>query len=293
MDASQLPFTHVAFADETNFNRGSFPGIALVSLTRQHLVDIRADISNILAACKVDEFKWEKLHSAKRRFAALQLIDYTIEKAAAGVLRVDVLTWDLLDGRHRVPKPDRIANLQRMYFHLFRNVLRFRWPDEALWHLFPDEMSAMGWSELQHYLEEHSTAVTVNGGQEPFSLTTMNLHREFHIQTITPCESDKEPLVQLADFFVGMGSYSRARFAKYDIWKAEQAGQPVAANHSLSHRDRERWQVIDHLYDACKAKKLGVSLSRQPGLRTRNPKLPINFWWYIPQHENDKAPSRP
>lgn len=293
MDTSRLSFTHVAFADETNFNRGSFPGIGLISLPLSVLLQVNSDLRQILLGCQIDEFKWEKLHSAKRRFAAIQLIDYALEQTKEGRLRIDVLTWDLMDGRHRVPKPDRIANLQRMYFHLFRNVLRLRWPDEARWVLYPDEQTAITWPDVHHYLVANSTAVTQDLEAQPFTLDSLMIRKEFRILAISPCESKAEPLVQLADLFVGMGSYSRARFDKYKLWQAEQSGQELSQIGTLSHRDKERWQVINHLYRQCKANRLGVGLSRQPGLRTRNPRLPINFWWYVPQHEKDKAPSRP
>jgi len=43
---------------------------------------------------------------------------------------------------------------------------------------------------------------------------------------------------------------------------------------------------------ACKSKKLGVSLKTHRGLRTLNPESPINFWWYEPQHDADRAPTK-
>ncbi len=293
---SQSPATHIAFADETNYNRGSYPGIALVSLARVEAGRMKAELAHLLTSCAVPEFKWEKLHSAKRRFAAMRLIEYTIEQALAGALRVDVLTWDLGDGRHRVPKPDRIANLQRMYFHLFHNVLRLRWPDEVVWQLRPDEHSALAWQEIHQYLEQHNTAVSAEATRLPITGADLSYRKTFHIKDIVPCQSDHEPLVQLADLFVGMGSYSRAHYAQYPVWQqGHKTGQLslLGREGDLSHRDRERWQVIDALYQQCKLKKLGVSLSSQAGLRTHNPQFPINFWWYVPQHQADKAPSRP
>ena len=73
-----MSFTHIAFADETNYNRGTFPGIALVSMRETAVSQIRRDIAKILSDTQVNEFKWSRLHSAKCRFAATQLVDYAI-----------------------------------------------------------------------------------------------------------------------------------------------------------------------------------------------------------------------
>jgi len=36
---------------------------------------------------------------------------------------------------------------------------------------------------------------------------------------------------------------------------------------------------------------MGVSLRKYKGLRTMKPSNPINFWWYEPQSDLDKAPT--
>ena len=36
----------------------------------------------------------------------------------------------------------------------------------------------------------------------------------------------------------------------------------------------------------------GVSFDTKQSLFTYNPKNPVNFWYYEPGHENDKAPVR-
>jgi hypothetical protein len=277
---TRVSFTHIAFADETSYNIGRFPGIALVSLPQLFAEQVSQDIGRILQQANVTEFKWERLNSAKSRFAALNLIDYAITQAAEKVLRVDVLTWDMQDGRHQVPKLDKIANLQRMYYHLFRNVLRTRWPDEAIWQLRPDEHTAMGWDDVLDYLDNGSLS------WEPSDKLELRLKRDFQIHEIQPAKSNQEPLVQLADLFAGLGSYSRACYGRYQSW------QKSAETPELSHSDRERCRIIAELDQRCKRRRLGVSLKTHHGLRTLNPKKPINFWWYIPQHLTDIAPTR-
>ena len=275
-----VSFTHIAFADETSYNTGRFPGIALVSLSQAQVLQISQDIGRILQQAGVTEFKWERLNSAKSRFAAIHLVDYAIEQAANKILRIDVLTWDMQDGRHSIPKLDKLANLQRMYYHLFRNVLRARWPDEAVWQLKPDEHTAMAWDVVLDYLDSGSLS------WEPSDKLELRLKHDFQILEIQPVQSSLEPLVQLADLFAGLGSYSRACYGRFQTW------QKSPKHPELSHTDRERCCLITELNERCKKRRLGVSLKTHRGLRTLNPKKPINFWWYIPQHHTDIAPTR-
>ncbi len=273
-------FSHVAYADESSYNIGRFPAIALISLPQAQVEKVNQSLALILQQANVREFKWERLNSAKSRFAALSLINYVVNSAADKVLRVDILSWDMQDGRHRIPKLDKIANLQRMYYHLFRNVLRIRWPDDAVWQLRPDEHTAMAWDMVMDYLDMGSLS------WEPSDRLELRLKRDFQIQKIQPAQSNQEPLVQLADLFAGLGSYSRACYSRYQTW------QKHPSTSELSHTDRERCRIIAELDLRCKKRRLGVSLKTHRGLRTLNPKKPINFWWYIPQHDTDIAPTR-
>lgn len=143
MQESLATTSHVAYADETHYNIGRYRGVALITLSQKHVVDAKAELHHLLAESEVAEFKWKRLDNAKRRFAAIKMVQWTIRKCLEGVLRVDVLTWDAEDKRHKVWRRDDIANLQRMYYHLFKNVLCERWPDGSTWRLCPDENTAM------------------------------------------------------------------------------------------------------------------------------------------------------
>ena len=91
----------------------------------------------------VSEFKWEKLRQARERFAALEILDKVIDLSLQGKLRTDILIWDTYDRRHQIPGRDDVANLQRMYYHVFKNVLQCRWPSESTWKFCPDENTAL------------------------------------------------------------------------------------------------------------------------------------------------------
>jgi hypothetical protein len=108
--------THVAYSDETHHNVGRFKGIGVVTATIDHAAQASEEVKVILATANVRELKWEKLRTARDRLAAIRVTDWLFSRI--NVLRVDVLTWDIEDPRHKLRGRDDVANLHRMYYHL-------------------------------------------------------------------------------------------------------------------------------------------------------------------------------
>lgn len=288
--------THVAYTDETQYNVGRFRGIALITLRREDKDRLSSELNRLLKESEVSEFKWEKLASARERFAALKILDYAVKNSINGELRVDILTWDIEDSRHKVKKRDDIANLQRMYYHLFRNVLCERWPDKCSWNLCPDEHTALRWDQIEDFLDIASVKIEVHEDLFTFKKFSVWLKKEFSIQQITPCRSYEEPLIQTADLFAGLAVYSRNSYDRFKQWQAINNQQQTlfqvkpGSSVQFSKSDRERCHVLSRFDILCKKRKLGVSLRTCGGLKTFQPQKPINFWWYVPQHEADEAP---
>lgn len=290
--------THIAFSDESSYLTGRYRGIGMISLCSANETALSSTLEKMLEECGVSELKWTKLCSAKHRFAMLKIIDHIVPLGARGIFRVDVLTWDVEDSRHKIRDRDDIENLHRMYFQLLKNVLRDRWPDGSEWHLFPDEQTAMQWDRLEEFLNTKA-AHRVIAEQNLFTNgeKRISIEREFNVSAITECKSEDSVLVQLADFFVGIGVYSRASYERFQQWQQLSSQQHslfdfFEENTKLSSADRERCQVLQVFDRLCKKSKLGVSLKSARGLRTFAPQNPFNFWWYVPQHELDKAPTR-
>ena len=286
--------THVGFSDESNWNSGQFRSLSLVTLPIEALATVSEELRNLLNDSGVAEFKWKKLRGARERFAAIKMINFAVKYAHAGILRIDALIWDINDSRHNIQGRDDIANLQRMYYHLFRNVLRMRWPDNAVWQLFPDEHTALDWQRIEDFLDASGSRLIIE-----HLLFGARLRRDFHIGEINQASSKEQPLLQLADLFAGLAVFSRERFEQYQKWIRNREGQSILFNireeednDAISSADRERFQVLAHLDGVCKNHKLGVSLRTYRGLTTLNPANPINFWLYHPQHPDDKAPTR-
>lgn len=290
--------THIAFADEKGYNEGRYRGISLISLEKTNADLFRADMQRLLKESDVREFKWEKLGSARERFAAIKLLDFAIEKTNNRIMRIDTLTWDTEDRRHKVKGRDDIANLQRMYYRLFKDVLCNKWPDESTWVLCPDENTAMEWNKVRDFLDYASSRTETRTDLLTRGKFILRLKQEFKVENIKPCKSHHEPLVQLADLCAGLAVYSRTSYDRYEIWQAANCDQGTlfknekVSSIKLSKSDQERCYVLGEFNKKCKNKTLGVSLKTERGLKTFDHSKPINFWWYEPQHEADKAPCK-
>jgi hypothetical protein len=290
--------THVAFADESCHNVGQFRGVGVVSLGMSSVEPMSADLVDLLTKASCKDFKWQDVKDAKGRFAAKHLVDFALKHAMQGQLRVDTLTWDCQDSRHCIAGRDDIKNLARMYYHLFSQVLRRRWPASSRWLLYPDTNALMNWEVLGQYLAKAGTAAFDARAQTGRPSARGFLQSDFGIEDIIPVSSEDHPFVQLIDVFVGMSVYSRSNYDKLDYLVATKGQQcvmfPPSQNDApkISKSDLERYDVIYYLNERCKARKLAVSLKSHRGLRTMDPQNPINFWWYKPQHPDDVAPTK-
>lgn len=291
-----MQVTHVGFSDESNWNVGRFRSLGLVTVPASHLEALAGELQALLEESNVKEFKWKKLDGAKERFAAQKMYTFAINKALARLLRVDVLVWDIQDSRHNIVGRDDIANLQRMYYHLFRNVLRLRWPNDAVWRLHPDEHTAMDWQNVEDCLNRTRTHVEIDYslfGAERFQI---RLQKDFGLEEIIPARSAECPLLQVADLMAGMAVFSREKFSDYQDWLANNCAQArlweAESDVHPSRRDKVRFEVLKAFDEACKNHSLGVSLKTKRGLWTPKPENPLNFWVYEPQHPEDKAPVR-
>jgi hypothetical protein len=223
------------------------------------------------------------------------LSEFTIENARRERIRVDSSIWDTQDARYNIIGRDDVANLQRMYYKLFKNVLINRWPNGSTWELFPDEHTEMDWENVHNFLGRAEISSKIRRDLLTEGKFKILIRHEFKILKIQPVRSHENPLVQLADFFVGLGIYSKENFFRYKLWKRENHPQRTffePETEKFSNAEQERFTVLDNLNYLCKTFKLGVSLNREKCLKTFDPKRPINFWWYESQNEMDKAPTR-
>lgn len=291
--------THLAFSDESHQNIGRYRGVSVVSLKKENHKIINSNFQLLLDKRRISELKWNRVRNEKKRSVAEELLKESINYALQKLLRIDVLIWDIEDNRHKIRGRDDVANLQRMYYKLFKDSLSKRWPDKSTWILYPDENTAIDWNTMEDVLS--NVSLKAEDYRDLFSEGQLKilLRNKYNIMDIIPSNSKQEPLIQLCDLYVGMAIYSRSHYKKYCHYaETLPSRQMVLFDRGesslivLSKADKQRCQMIYDFNNLCKVKKLGVSLASYKGLRTPNPKYPINFWWYKPQHELDKAPLR-
>jgi len=243
----------------------------------------------------IKEIKFEKVRGHRPKVeAAICFYNLAIDYSAKRKIRIDVLIWDLQDSRHTVVGRDDIANLHRMYYKVLTN-LSHRWHINE-WKIIPDENSAINWEEIRDFLN-----MTRFNRPKPDLLRlfeSLDEYNFFKFHSIVPRCSHEEPLIQLADLFAGLASFSRDKGTSFIRWlcSEESKHQLVLFDREedvpedLSKGDLVRFYLVKEFHEHCKRKRLGVSIRTKCYLHTFNPENPINFWNYKPQHEMDRAP---
>lgn len=281
-----MDITHVGYSDESNWNQGRFRSICLISGPVTYMDQLAAEMMPLVGS---KEFKWQALRTADERRRAERLLEMLLHHV--GRVRVDVITWDIEDSRHKVVGRDDSKNLQRMYYHLLRNVLLERWPPNAIWRLHPDQQSVIDWLSLTRFIER--------AGKRQSQSSQVRLFRTampWNITSIEPVESCAAPIIQLSDLVAGLAAFSWEQRGAFETWRRQSRGQLALLDEleqqRQSNSQRERFHVLHWI--ASRVQGMGVSIggAHVSGLRTWNPARPLNFWYYTPQSEKDKAPRR-
>lgn len=280
--------SHLGFSDESRYNVGQYRAICLVTIRAGSLQSQEEELLSLLDESDVAEFKWSKLKNAKYRWAAEKLIRFAVRRARCGELRVDVLAWDVQDHRHRIAGRDDVANLGRMHYRLCAVVMGRRWPDETTWFLYPDEQSSVDWETLDECVWK-----TGHRRSRQATLDNKTTSGSYGLLGLQQVSSEDSPHVQLADLFAGMAPYAREECSTILQLRAADAGQLCLGEElQPSRRDTERTTVVDCVLTEARQCRWSVEFESPMGLRTKNPDHPVNFWWYRPQSEHDKAPLR-
>jgi hypothetical protein len=289
--------THCAFSDESRHNVGRYRSIGMVSFPFDELKVFNTDFLNICNSCGINNlsnFKWGKINNNNKRNAAKQVMEYMFNKAIIRKLRIDVLIWDTNDSRHKIMGRDDPENLARMYYHLYRNVFLKRWPNNSFWNVYPDSNSSIDWNKLNDILMTQGLVPVIldkPGEEGKAGWKTITLKNKVVLDIIESNPLDN-PLIQVADLFAGMATYSMEEYNKIEEWLFKKSGQ-IRLFHKdipLSNRDDHRCLLINDFKQLCKKNKFSVSLESSKGFRSYNPSDQINFWFYKPQTELDKAP---
>jgi len=278
-----------------NGGQGKFEALCAISFPEESLDHLSNELKKHLNEHNIGELKFVDVRTHKPKVECCKkFIDTAIEFASKGLIRVDVVIWDLSDSRHNIQGRNDKANLERMYFHLLRNV-------SERWNIFdcefyPDENSEYDYEEIRDYLNSTKTPRI-----EPGLLTLFKQERKnFNFLNVKSQNSKNNCIIQLCDVFVGIGRFSRENSNEYKIWNNQRKSnnQPTFFNNNditeengISKSNYSRFKLIEYLAEKCKKKGIIISLNTNNYLKSYDNKFPINFWHYEPQGNYDKAPT--
>jgi hypothetical protein len=175
-----------------------------------------------------------------------------------------------------------------MFYHLHRNSLQKR-PKNSKWTIFPDEQLEIDWNTVRQCLEavgKHRELINMPLFGDFFS----DLYYE--IIDFRQVKSHESLCCQIADLFSGLIVFSKVNYNGYKKWKERNIPTFFPEVKSkFSNSEEDRFEVLEYFNSECKKRRLYVGLDSTKCLYTYKPEYPINFWYYEPQHEKDKAPT--
>lgn len=287
---------YVAFSDECNYSGSDrYGSCALITGEINDSRKLHKDLKKVLKENVVSEIKWKILGKKKDyNKTAEQFFKIAFDYIYKNKIRIDVICWDLKDSRNNVKGRDNIANFHRMIHHLLKNALTSRWPKNLTWCYYPDVNDSVEWDEVKYFLNLkqvycHDDQIIISDKNSSFSIF-------YNIKEVQPKESKEFMIIQLADLFAGLQTYSRINYKKYSQYIEESSTQNILFKRDhrdfiqLSNADKSKLPLIRYVYEQCKLLSLSTAINKENGIYSRNPDDRLNYWIYIPQNEKDKAP---
>lgn len=197
-----------------------------------------------------------------------------------GSLRIHVLIWDIEDSRHNIVGRDDITNLSMMYYKLIKNFVNDNLYDNETLTVFPDRNNTLDWGNLEEIFVNDGVFNIIEDG-----LVTL-LDKKISFKE---SNTKEENLIQIADIFAGLGRTSYDDYNQYELWiNGQQTLIPFEKN--ISNKQKYRFEIYKKVDKWAKSNKLGISLKSNKGFHSYDKYGPLNFWFYIPQHDDDLAP---
>jgi len=281
------------YSDESFQSR--FKSICAVSGYKENLDNLKNKLVGILEEFQVKELKFIDVRTHSNKIdCCIEFINTSIDFAAEKLIRIDVLIWDIEDSRHKISGRDEKENLERMYFHLLRNVIE-RW-NIINCEFYPDEHTEFEYKKIIDYLNLTKTPRT-----EPSIITLFKQERiNFNFTKVESQKSNENHLIQLCDIFAGFASFSRERSKEFKSWNIKKKDKNNLTLFDDQNSDEDenaksttkRFEIIEHISNKCKNRNISISLNTNNYLKTYDKNLSINFWHYEPQGDYDKAPTK-
>lgn len=272
--------------------------IAVLSGSKSNTKELNDKLVQTLG--EKSEVKFSKIKSRRDKEAARLMLDEGFRFVKSNKVKIDVVIWNKLDSRCRIPNRDDEANLARMYYHLLLHTIKKWGTNIEKWMFFPDQLSSIDWEDdVIKYLER-----TSYNRRDSLQIELFETIQELKYPSIPvdkELDSKKWPIIQLADLYAGLARTTRENIEKYSLWHSqkEEENQPtlfsqahLASKASISSSLEHKFEVIHYFYQNSIKYTSSLLFCNTIGFKTPNPRSNLNFWHYTPQGSYDKAPQK-
>ena len=277
---------YFAFTDESNHSDGDYRSIALVEVHEDIIWSLQSKFTSILKehnVKKIKSFKWMKIQNKDKFNALKDILECIFPLLEDGQMNIEVIIWNIYDSKHNIPGRDDTKNLSYMYDKLIKDFAERNLDDNDQLYIFSDQIDSINWEELEEIIFNQN--IQIETYIESFDIIIGS--KKVHIQESS---TNDDPLIQIADIFAGLAKSSFLDYDKYELWLTPGQQTLFGSPEKLSNREKYRFPIYKLIYDWGKSNGYGISLNSTRGFVTHNFKSPLNFWFYRPQHKNDKAP---
>jgi len=274
-ETNKKNYTHVAYSDEAYYHGGKYSSICMLSMKLKDAFNLEKQMTSLLEESGLKEFKWSRLGSARERMAAIKIIDLVFQFLKDKTLRIDTVIWDSYKRKEQIPEDNNLI-LGKMYYHLFKNVFKMRWPSDAEWMIFPDEQGVIDWEELKKILENVSSKIFIRKKEDGCHI--FEIKKDFSVSEIEQVDSKKYPLCQIADFFSGLAAFYSLDCPTCNLSINQTTLEDKKIN--FSNKQIERIEVLRYMKEKFSGSSFEVTFDTQKGIHTKNPNGQINFWQF-------------
>lgn len=258
----------------------------MIVISKKYCSEVNEKLNKILKKYEITPktFKWNKFNSKKKVNALKEFLEYLFGLMSRDIVHIITIIWDIHDSRHEILGRDDKENLSLMYYKLIKSFADDKLKNGDTLTIYPDQNNSIDWTLIEEILPKDGVYNT-----KELSFCTLCLTKVF----VKESNTSENALIQIADIFAGLARTSYEDYDKYDKWlnQSQQSLFPDEEKKSIdiSVKDKHRFIIYQFIDVNSKHKSWSVSLKTNKGFRTYDKFKPLNFWFYIPQHEEDKA----
>lgn len=114
---------YFAFTDESNHSDGDYRSIALIEIHEDYIWQVERKLIGLLEKynTKITSFKWKEIKNKNKTNALKELLEFLFPLMEEGLVKIEVLNWNIYDKRHNIVGRDDPKNLSFMYDKLIKD----------------------------------------------------------------------------------------------------------------------------------------------------------------------------